>query len=417
MSKQPTPSRRVELVPLAELKHAARNPKRHDVAYLAGAIGAPDTGLVDLPIIDERTGHLLAGHGRLKALEALYEKDPQHPPRGVTLEISTTSPAPVWFVEVVRGWSSRDDAHAEAVLVALNRAPERGGWDFGELGLLLRDLPDTVLDLSGFSLDDVDTAIRKAGTTPRNLADESTVPSGAAVKVRQGDVWGLGEHVLACGESPSVLAGLVGARKPKALVTDPPYGINIVGGDRAVGGGGLAKAGRYAPVRNDDRPFDPTPYLTMAPRVVLFGANHYADKLPSSPAWLVWDKRDGLESNDFADVELAWSNLKGPARLFRHRWSGMLKASEKGTRRQHPTQKPIALFEWVLELATKRGDLVVEPFAGSGSCLLACETKGRKAIAAELEAAYCQVTIDRWEALTGKRATLLDRPRTRKGRK
>jgi site-specific DNA-methyltransferase (adenine-specific) len=413
---KPEPSRRVALVPLAELKHAARNPKRHDVAYLAGAIGAPDTGLVDLPIIDERTGLLLAGHGRLKALEALFEKDPAHPPKGAMRDESTTGGGR-WLVEVVRGWSSRDDAHADAVLVALNRAPERGGWDLGELGALLRDLPENALDLSGFSLDDVDDAIAKAKTTPRNLSDESTVPSGSAVKVRQLDVWALGEHVLACGESPHVLKGLIGARKPKALVTDPPYGINIVGGDRAVGGGGLTTAGRYAPVRNDDKPFDPRPYLEIAPRTVLFGANHYADKLPSSPAWLVWDKRDGLESNDFADVELAWSNLKGPARLFRHRWSGMLKASEKGTRRQHPTQKPVALFEWVLELATKRGDLVVDPFVGSGSTVLAGETKGRPVIAAELEAAYCQVTIDRWEKLTGKRATLLDRARTRKGRK
>lgn len=412
MSTREGPSRRVELVALGELKHAARNPKKHDVAYLTNAIGDGDTGLVDLPILDERTGRLLAGHGRLKALEALRERDPKTAPKGVTVR------AGEWLVEVVRGWSSRDDAHAEAVLVALNRAPARGGWDLDSLGAVLKDLPQAMLDLSGFALEDL-AELGPKGKLPRNLSDESTVPSGDAVKVRLLDVWGLGEHVLACGPSPHVLKGLIGPRKPKALVTDPPYGINIVGGDRAVGGGGLAKAGRYAPVAGDDVPFEPAPYLAIAKRVVLWGGNHYADKLPSSPAWLVWDKRDGLPSNDFADAELAWTNLKAPVRVFRHRWSGMLKASEKGERRQHPTQKPVALFEWVLGevLKLKRGDLVVEPFAGAGACVLACEVLGLVAIAAELEPAYCQVTIDRWEKLTGKRATLLDRPKTRKGRK
>ena len=290
MSSRQSPSRRVELVPLGELKLAARNPKTHDVAYLTNAIGDGDTGLVDLPIIDERTGRLLAGHGRVKALEALRERDPAHPPKGVTLK------AGAWLVEVVRGWRSRDDTHAEAVLVALNRAPARGGWDFEALSAVLKDLPQPMLDLSGFDLDSLDEL--GPGKARTNLSDESTVPSGDAVKVRALDVWGLGEHVLCCGASPGVLKGALGARTPQAVVTDPPYGINIVGGSKGtIGSGGRP----YAKVIGDDKPFDPSPYLGIAKRVVLWGANHYADRLPSSPAWLVWDKRDGMPSIAFAD--------------------------------------------------------------------------------------------------------------------
>ena len=110
--------------------------------------------------------------------------------------------------------------------------------------------------------------------------------------------------------------------------------------------------------------------------------------------------------------------MKAPVRIFRHQWSGWTKASERGELRQHPTQKPVALFDWVLHqvLKLKRGDLVVEPFAGAGACLLACEVLGLVCVAAELEPAYCQVTINRWEKLTGKRASLVSREKTRKAK-
>lgn len=176
------------------------------------------------------------------------------------------------------------------------------------------------------------------------------------------------------------------------LVADPPYGIHY--SPRGGGRGWTAKTftGRDL-VQGDDQPFDPLPLLTVAPAAVLFGANHYASRLPASPSWLVWDKRDGLVSNDFADCELAWSNLGGPARLYRHRWSGALRDSERGTPRVHPTQKPLSLMTWVLELCPP--GTVIDPYMGSGTTLVAAKNLGRRAIGVELEERYCEIAARR----------------------
>jgi len=139
--------------------------------------------------------------------------------------------------------------------------------------------------------------------------------------------------------------------KVDAVVTDPPYGISFVhgaGGD-GIGGGKYVSKFNGVPIVGDDKPFDPLPLLDLAPVAVLFGANHFADKLPSASKWLVWDKRKGFTKNDFADCELAWTNIGGVARLINHYWNGMMRDSEKGIPRVHPTQKPIEVMRWVIE--------------------------------------------------------------------
>src|SRR5690348_12730316 len=129
------------------------------------------------------------------------------------------------------------------------------------------------------------------------------------------------------------------------LVADPPYGLPETRRNyQARSRGRLARSNNYPPIVGDDHPFDPRPFLAFA-GVVLWGANYYADKLPPSGQWLIWDKRDGVAFNDGADCELAWTTGTGGSapRLFVHRWNGMLKASEQSERRVHPTQKPVAL--------------------------------------------------------------------------
>lgn len=178
--------------------------------------------------------------------------------------------------------------------------------------------------------------------------------------------------------------------KVDLVLTDPPYGIGFMHG---VGGGCAARSTVFAKIAvcGDDSPFDPSPWLKF-PAAILWGANHYASRLPDSSCWLVWDKREGMCHNDQADCELAWTSFNSPARLKRHYWNGMLKASEHGEPRVHPTQKPIELMKWCIGFAEGS---ILDPFMGSGTTLRAAKDLGRKAIGIEIEEKYCEIAAKR----------------------
>lgn len=176
------------------------------------------------------------------------------------------------------------------------------------------------------------------------------------------------------------------------VLTDPPYGINAVVNGKTFGTSNACRVNTYLPVVGDDKPFDPDPVLRFGP-AILWGGNHYSSRLPDATCWLVWDKRDGLHSNPLADCELAWTNLRGPARLMSHRWMGMVKDSEWGER-WHPTQKPLALMSWCLSLVPEARS-VLDPFMGSGTTLIAAKNLGRRAIGIEIEERYCEIAARR----------------------
>lgn len=179
---------------------------------------------------------------------------------------------------------------------------------------------------------------------------------------------------------------------------DPPYGIRI---NTRHGGVRNGVAGReWRPVAGDSAPFNPGPLLVF-PRLVAWGANHYASRLPDSAAWWLWDKRVGdVEGLDQADGESAWTSLGGVLRIFRHLWSGVCTASEVGMQRLHPTQKPVALCEWGFERAgLKPGDLVFSPYLGSGPEVRAALNMGLRIIGCEVDAEYCQTVVDHRVAL------------------
>lgn len=200
-----------------------------------------------------------------------------------------------------------------------------------------------------------------------------------------------------CGDCRELLAGL-----PKAALylTDPPYGISVKTNYKTRKRGSLARCNDFVPIIGDDKPFDPSHLLGLG-RTVLFGANHYADKLPASPSWLIWDKLDGLRSkrelgfNDQADCEIAWTNLGGPARILSHRWMGAMKGSEQTERRVHPTQKPVVLMRRIVEQFTQPDDLVIDPYCGSGSTGVACVQAGRRFIGIELNPSYVEIARKR----------------------
>jgi site-specific DNA-methyltransferase (adenine-specific) len=175
------------------------------------------------------------------------------------------------------------------------------------------------------------------------------------------------------------------------MITDPPYGI-----------GWATPRGRRRPKGNwtvigDSQPFDPRHLLTW-PRIVMFGANHFAERLPCSPGWIVWDKRCGvMPSNDQSDAELAWTNVLGSVRVIRCLWNGggSLLAENGPARAIHPTQKPVALMRAVLELVSRSGEMVIDPYAGTGTTLRAALDTGRRAIGIEIEERYCEIAAKR----------------------
>ena len=204
----------------------------------------------------------------------------------------------------------------------------------------------------------------------------------------------IGDCTLYLGDCLEVMPTLTAV---DALVSDPPYGISYAhgaGGD-GIGGGRYVSKFNGVAIHGDDRPFDPTPFIHFAPVSVLFGANHFADSLPPSSKWLIWDKRKGFTRNDFADCEIAWTNQKGVARLINHYWNGMMRDSERGVPRVHPTQKPIAVMEWVLAEVTSPGQTVFDPFMGSGTTGVACAKTGRRFIGVEIDEAYFDVACNR----------------------
>lgn len=195
-----------------------------------------------------------------------------------------------------------------------------------------------------------------------------------------------------------VAAGLVPVKSVKLIHDDPPYGNNAASiRDGATARGGAGGHGRGWPLMaGDDRPFDPAPILALSRPTVLWGANHYASRLPDSRAYIFWDKREDSTPDTSADGELAWTNLGGTLRTFRHVWRGCARASETGELHLHPTQKPVALSIYVYQPAGLRaGDLLFVPHGGSGPDLPAARAMGLCLIWCDVEQWCCDVAIAR----------------------
>jgi DNA modification methylase len=180
------------------------------------------------------------------------------------------------------------------------------------------------------------------------------------------------------------------------LLTDPPYGIGEGNAKRIASRANAAAARDYGHSEWDSKPPSPTDiavFRAHADMQILWGGNYFGG-LPPSRAWLVWDKDNG--ANDFADCELAWTNLEMAVRKFKWRWAGMLQEnmSEKDVR-EHPTQKPLALMTWCLSLAGDDAQTVLDPFAGSGTTGRACKDLGRKCTMIEREERYCEIAARR----------------------
>jgi len=178
------------------------------------------------------------------------------------------------------------------------------------------------------------------------------------------------------------------------LLTDPPYGIGEARGKNK-SRGKLAVARDYGVSDWDDAP-PPQELIELArskaTHQIIFGVNYF--HLPPSPCWLVWDKDNG--ESDFADCELAWTNLRTAVRRKRYRWAGMLQETGVAKEhRYHPTQKPVQVMSWAISKAPHMVDLILDPFMGSGTTLRAAKDLGRRAIGIEIEERYCEIAAKR----------------------
>lgn len=242
-----------------------------------------------------------------------------------------------------------------------------------------------------------------------------------------GDIWQLGEHRLMCGDSTdeSTIDLLMGSDRADMILSDPPYGMGldtdfsgIKGSLKSIGRKNHTQGNTYERVIGDNDDFSPSliqtffDYFSYCAEMFLFGADYYAELLPdkNKGSWLVWDKRKESQADAIgSEFELIWSRSKHKRRMLRHDWFGFLSSenSDDARHRVHPTQKPVSLLVDILTQWGKSAKVVVDLFGGSGSTLIACEQTGRKCYMMELDPHYCDVIVQRWENLTGKKGVLL----------
>jgi len=272
-----------------------------------------------------------------------------------------------------------------------------GEWDWD----ILTDEWDTN-NLEDWGLDlPVDLSVKELEAEEDNF----DVPEGGIeTDIVLGDLFEIGEHRLLCGDSTDVdmVLNLIADNKKLSIYTDPPYGINEKG-DRSQRGG-LTQGNNLKDFKDDSiqyaidafnitREFNPL-------KEVWWGANYYCHSLPQTNNWLVWDKRVEEKQRDTqSDCELAWvKDGHSSIRIFRHLWKGMIKASEHGQKRVHPTQKPVELASYCFN-EYEMGNVILDLFGGSGATMVACNQTNKKCLMMEFEPHYCQVIIDRMKKL------------------
>ncbi len=190
-------------------------------------------------------------------------------------------------------------------------------------------------------------------------------------------------------------------------IVDPQYGVNIgtsVGGGKPFGTKGTTNRGAEFIVPKIYRGFDDSripekEYFEELMRVsknqIIFGGNYFIDHLRNTPCFIVWDKDN---SGNFADCELAWASFKTAVRIFKYRWNGMLQEHMAHKEiRQHPTQKPVALYKWLLKNYAKDGDKILDTHLGSGSINVACYDMGFDLTGYEIDKDYYDAAVKRLE--------------------
>ncbi len=323
------------------------------------------------------------------------------------------------------------DPEARALAIADNRVGEL------DLNWNIEALVDSAKDLETlepfFYQEEIDNLLASAANEAileeqcgNTDPDETPDVQSEAISF-PGSLWTLGSHRLLCGDSTNEdnIKRVIGTSKVDLVLTDPPYGIDVVGGggqlkfgkvggDKEVTigkieGNNIVKSKVYPVIKGDDSTDAAKIVYELCINMgmknyVIFGGNYFTDFLPPSRCWFIWDKEN---TGNFADAELAWTSLKRGVKLFRWMWNGLARKGDRQSElasRVHPTQKPVGLFvEIIKEIDCKT---IFDPFLGSGSTLIAAEKTTKSHYGIEFEPAYVDLIIRRWQEFTGQDAVL-----------
>lgn len=394
------PADKIEHWPIEKLIPYARNSRTHSPEQIDQIVASIKEWGWTTPILVDEQGGIIAGHGRTLAAQRL--RMPQVP------------------VMVAQGWS---EAKKRAYVIADNRIALNAGWDNEMLALEFKDLMDQGFDveLTGFSQDEIDALMPEQ--LEEGLTDPDDAPEAPANPVTvQGDVWVMGNHRLLCGDSTSVddLERLCAGQMVDMWLTDPPYNVAYEGGTK-----------EKLTIKNDSmgdtqfREFLRDAY-TAANAVMKAGAVFYiwhADSegynfrgAAKDAGWtvrqcLIWKKSSlvlGRQDYQWQHEPCLYGWKEGASHLWAsdRKQTTILEFDKPARNGEHPTMKPVALFEYQLLNNTKGGDIVLDSFGGSGTTLIAAEKNGRVARLMELDPKYCDVIVTRWQAFTGKHAHL-----------
>jgi DNA modification methylase len=393
----------IEQWPLDRLLPYAANARTHpdeQVAQIAGSIA--EFGFNVPCLVDER-GVLVAGHGRLLAAQRLG-----------------LSQVPDIRLDHL------SDAQARAYRIADNQIALNSGWDDALLSAEVARLKEDGVDLEllGFPEDELDRLLAGLDGEKGGNEDEDVVPEPPETPIsRPGDLWILGRHRLLCGDATraSDVARLLGDVRPHLMVTDPPYGVDYDPSWRNEAG--VSATTRTGRVSNDDRA-DWREAWALFPGDVAYvwhagvHARTVAESLDASGfpirSQIIWSKsRFVLGRGDYhwQHEPCFYAVRKGAT----GHWQGARDQStvwmiggggDEDAATVHGTQKPVECMRRPMVNNSERGDAVYEPFAGSGTTLIAAESIERRCFAMEIDPRYCDVIIERWQSFTGSKAQL-----------
>jgi DNA modification methylase len=392
------PADKVERRPLTAIIPAATNARTHSEAQIEQLCASMRQWGWTMPVLVDEAGELIAGHGRVMAAKRLG-----------LLEVPVMTAA---------GWS---EAQKRAYRLADNQLALNAGWDVKTLADELAGLKAWDFDLSLRGFDDLDALMRGRGGGLTDPDEAPAVPETPATQA--GDVWLLDWHRLVCGDATvaaDVKRAIAGAA-PHLMVTDPPYGVEYDADwrNRAERANGLPSGGRAIGRVSNDHRTDWREAWALFPGVVCYcwHADPHASAVQASleaqgfeiVCQVIWAKdRFVISRGDYHwQHEPCWyAARKGK----RHEWSGdrsqstLWNISHLKSETGHSAQKPVECMKRPIENNSSPGQAVYDPFVGSGTTIIAAEMTGRRCQAIEINPAYVDVAVKRWQEFTGKAA-------------